>query len=85
MGWTTEVQLLAEAIMGFFLFTTTSRPAIGPTQPPIQWIPGTLTPEVGVKQQGYEADHILPTSAKVKNLLNYTSTSPVHLHGMVLS
>jgi len=25
---------------GMFLFTTASRPALGPTQPPIQWIRG---------------------------------------------
>jgi hypothetical protein len=27
----------------FFLFTTASRPALGTTQPPIQWVPGTLS------------------------------------------
>jgi hypothetical protein len=26
-----------------FLFTTASRPVLGPTQPPIQWIPGALS------------------------------------------
>jgi hypothetical protein len=29
--------------LGIFLFTTMSRPAVGPTQPPIQWIPGALS------------------------------------------
>jgi hypothetical protein len=43
-----------------FLFSTTSRPALGPTQPPIQWVPG-------VKLQGREADHSPPSSAEVKN------------------
>jgi hypothetical protein len=31
-----------------------------------------------------EADHSPPSSAKVKNPWSYTSTSPIHLHGLVL-
>jgi hypothetical protein len=38
--------------------------ALGPTQPPIQWIPGA--PSLGVKRPGREADHSLPSSAEVK-------------------
>jgi hypothetical protein len=30
--------------LGIFLFTTASRTALGPTQPPIQWVSGTLLP-----------------------------------------
>jgi hypothetical protein len=41
--------------LGFFLPTTTSRQARGPTQPPVQWA-GVLTP--GVKRPGHEADHL---------------------------
>jgi hypothetical protein len=37
-----------------FLFTTASRPALRPTQPPIQWVPGALS--VGVKGSEREAD-----------------------------
>jgi hypothetical protein len=48
-----------------FLFSIVSRPATGPTQPPIQWVPGALFPRV--KWQGHEADHSLPSSAKDKN------------------
>jgi hypothetical protein len=29
--------------MGIFLFTTASRPALRPIQPPIQWVPGALS------------------------------------------
>jgi hypothetical protein len=65
-----------------FLLTTTSRLALGPTQPPIQWVLGALS--FGVKQLGHEADHSPPSSAEVKNEWIYTST-PSHLHGMVLS
>jgi hypothetical protein len=28
--------------MGIFLYTTVFRPTVGPTQPPIQWVPGAL-------------------------------------------
>jgi hypothetical protein len=61
--------------MGNFLFTTTFRPALGPTQPPIQWAPGALP--LGVKRPGRDVDHSPPFSAKVENALSYTSTSPL--------
>jgi hypothetical protein len=69
--------------LGTFLFTTTSRTALGPTQPPIQWVPGA--PSLGVKWPGREADHSPPSSAKVKNAWSYTSTPPIRLHGVLLS
>jgi hypothetical protein len=59
---------------GFFLFATASRPALGPTQPPIQWVPGTHSP--GVKRLVRETDHSRPYGAEVKNAWGYTSTSP---------
>jgi hypothetical protein len=55
-------------------FSTSSRPTLGPTQPPIQWVPGALSP--GVKRPGCEADHSAPTSAEVKKMWIYTSTPP---------
>jgi hypothetical protein len=58
--------------VGIFLLTTESRLALGPTQLPIQWVPGTLS--LGVKQWGHEAHHSTPSSAKVKNVWSYTST-----------
>jgi hypothetical protein len=65
-----------------FLFSTMFRPTLEPTQPPIQWILGALSP--GVKWLGHEADHSLPSSAKVKNMWCFTSI-PVYLHGVMLS
>jgi hypothetical protein len=44
-----------------FRYSSTSRQAPGPTQPPIQWVPGALAP--GIKRPGREA----PSSAQVKN------------------
>jgi hypothetical protein len=38
-----------------FLFSTLTTPAAGPTQPPIQWVPGTLSQ--GVKRPGREGDY----------------------------
>jgi hypothetical protein len=57
-----------------FLFSTSSRPTLGSTQPPIQWVPGALSLEV--KQSGLEAEHSPPTSAEVKKMRIYTSTPP---------
>jgi hypothetical protein len=48
-----------------FLFSTASRPALGPTQPPIQWVPWVLS--LGAKWPGYKADHSHPSNAEAKN------------------
>jgi hypothetical protein len=69
--------------MGFFLFTIASITVLGPTHPPIQGVPGALTP--GVKWVGHVADHSPPSTAKLKNVCSCTSTPPTHLHGVVLS
>jgi hypothetical protein len=66
-----------------FPFATASRPAVGPTQPPIQWVPGVLS--LMVKRPGREADHSPPPSSKVKKAWSYTSTPPLPLHSVVLS
>jgi hypothetical protein len=49
-----------------FLYTTASRPALGPTLLSIQWVLGIIFP--GVKRPGREADHSPPFSAEVKNV-----------------
>jgi hypothetical protein len=59
--------------LGIFLFTTASRLTLGPTQPSIQEVPGAVS--LGVKRPGHEADHSPPSSAEVKNVWSYTSTS----------
>jgi hypothetical protein len=67
----------------YFVFTTASRTALGPTQHPIQWVQRSLFP--GVKRPGREADHSPPSSAEVGNVCDYTSTHPIRLHGVALS
>jgi hypothetical protein len=51
--------------LGIFLFTTASRTTLGPTQPPIQWVPGDLS--LGGGGKAAEAwSRPLPSSADVK-------------------
>jgi hypothetical protein len=57
-----------------FHCSISSIPALGSTQPPINWVPGGSFP--GVKRQGREADQLSPTSAEVKKMWIYTSTPP---------
>jgi hypothetical protein len=66
-GWTIGV-LGFDSWQGLaiFLFTTMSRMALGPTQHPIQWIPGALS--LGIKRSGREANYSPPSSANIHSL-----------------
>jgi hypothetical protein len=49
-----------------FPLSSVSRPALGLTQPPVQWVPGVLSP--GAKARlGRDADHSPLSSAEVVN------------------
>jgi hypothetical protein len=64
-GWTIGIlEFDYRRALGIFLFTIASRTALGPTQPPIQWVLGALS--LGTKRPGREADHSHPSSADVK-------------------
>jgi hypothetical protein len=57
-----------------FFFSTAFKSALGPTQPHIQWAPGTFSKEL--MRQGRQANHSLSNSAEVKKMWIYTSTFP---------
>jgi hypothetical protein len=46
----------------FFPFATASRPTVGPTQPPIQWVPG-------LKRPGREAYHYPLSKVKMRGVI----------------
>jgi hypothetical protein len=59
-----------------------SRPALGPTQPPVQWVPGVLS--TGVKARpGRDADHSSPSSVEVENEKEIYLLSPQAPQGRV--
>jgi hypothetical protein len=65
---------------GIFLLTTASKSALDLTQPPVQWVPGALSPVS--KRSGRESDHLPPSSAEVKNAWSCIFTPPIRLNGV---
>jgi hypothetical protein len=64
-----------------FLYSAASHLALGPTQLPLQWVPGALSS--GVKRPGgREYDHSPQSSAEVRS---GGVRSPIQIHGMVLN
>jgi hypothetical protein len=64
---------------GIFLFSQTSRLALGPTYPPVHWAPGLFFS--GVMQPGCDTDHSPPLGAEAKNEWSYTL---LHLHAFTV-
>jgi len=60
-------------------FPQSSRPDLGSTQPPVQWVPGLSR---GVKRQGHGVDHLPPASAEVKERVDiYKYSTALGLRG----
>jgi hypothetical protein len=62
--WTAGVRSLTRG-KGFFPLAPAPRPALGPTQPPVQWVPGALCPGVKRGRSVMLTTHP-PSSAEVK-------------------
>ena len=61
-------------------FPHPSRPALGPTQPHIKWLPGLLP---GVKLPGRGVDHPTNLAARLKKEWSYDSTPSLGLRGLI--
>jgi hypothetical protein len=70
MGWMTWAQFPAGS--GIFFSVITSITALGPTHPPIKWVPWALS--LWLRSPGHKVDHSPSSSTKVKNVWSYTST-----------
>jgi hypothetical protein len=65
-GWTTgRYRFDPRRGQRIFPLASVSRPTLGPTQPPVQWVPGVLSP--GLKRPECDADHSPSSNAEVVN------------------
>jgi hypothetical protein len=64
---------------GISFFITMSRPTLGPTLSPIQWILEALS--MGVKQAEHQADYSPQFNVKVNNVQSLNSTAPYMPYG----
>jgi hypothetical protein len=74
IGWTSLGRVKC------FLFSTSSRQALGLVQPPIRWKTETVSKEL--KWPGREADNSLATSADMKKTWVYNS---IRLYNVILN
>ena len=69
------------SILGGDEIFRSSRLALGPTKPPVKWVPGLSRGKV---RPGRAADHSPPSSAAVMEEYSYTSTHPLGHIGPVM-
>jgi hypothetical protein len=81
-GWPGDRSSIHGREERIFPVASVSRPPLGCTQPPVQWVPGVLSP--GLKRgRGVTLTthpHIMPRSRMSRS---YTSSPPKRLHGML--
>jgi hypothetical protein len=65
-----------------FLFSTSSRPALGPTQPPIQWVP--VATSRGKTAGAWSSPLTSSLCRRQENVVLHIH-SPIHLHGVALN
>jgi hypothetical protein len=80
-GYGLDARGLSPTRVKLLIFSTASRLALGPKQPPDQWVPGSLSS--GVKWRGREDDHSPPSVARsrmVELCLQYPTS--FHVKGL---
>jgi hypothetical protein len=58
------------------LYSTASRPPLGPTPPPIHWVPRVHS--LGVRRPGLEADLYLVSNSRMVELYLHSPMHPIH-------
>jgi hypothetical protein len=74
--WVEESEVRIPTGAKYFSFLQKSRPALGRTQPPSQWVWGTLSLSPTVKWSGREGDQSTLSSSKIENEFSYASKFP---------
>jgi hypothetical protein len=85
MSWTTEWVELSPSRGKIFLLSTSLRLVLGPTQPPVQWVPQPLSWGGGGKWPEHDANHSPPNKCQGQEYLDLYIHSPICLHGIVLN
>jgi hypothetical protein len=82
-GWTTgRSRFDPRQMQRIFPLASVSRPALRPTQPPVQWVPGVLSP--GAKRGPDMTLTTHPNHCKVREWVGAIYLSPLRLHMCVV-
>jgi hypothetical protein len=75
------IEVRSPAGQRIFSLASVSRPALGPIQPPVQWVPGVLSPGLKRGQSVTLTTHpdLVPRSRMSRSC---TSSPPKHLRGV---